>query len=319
MEFAGLPASAHVPAGIRDRVFGLGAACLSHISALDAADSTYAAGLASAWPVLARWAEDAASEWRPLALAAGVPLAQVTGHEHSAATVTAYLRATAEASAASFAASRAFAAARVSFGIGHGARSSLSAGAHRPNLLVSALSAARDGQAGRIASSAAGFRFVIARILGVPVWSPLGIPRPLHCPRCLVAAGAVDAEVAGPRGIIGGWMISASTSLLAVVRPLAPVLSLGTRPSPATSQTSPMPAVVAVASTTAQCSRSGRGSDPPTSSSVIRVSLPASRSMSLSALASSPFRMRVKPRSVTSTLHSSPLTRTSDSTPSAST
>jgi hypothetical protein len=193
--------SSAVFADLHARLFGVGSACLGHLSASDVAEAAYARGLADAWPTVHRWAAAMGADWRVVAAAAGVGAGPL-GQGADAHSVAAHLKASAEALESAFARGRRGAAARATHGDGPGARSSPeSDAAGRPNLWVSALGSADGGLAGRLAPArAAGF--VVARALGLPVWPSLSVPRPPHCRRCLapVISEAVSRDGDGTGG-----------------------------------------------------------------------------------------------------------------------
>ena len=177
---------------IRSRIFSTGAACLGHLAAVDVADSIYDEGVACAWPVLARWTRDASPHVtmiNTIASALGISLLGAPDPATLVAPFSGWLVARASASAAALALRRSAAGRAVDMGSGPGARSGSapSTATPRPNLLISALAPGAGPLAGPIAASAAGVKFIIARILGLPVWRALSLPAPSSCPRCNAA------------------------------------------------------------------------------------------------------------------------------------
>ena len=182
------------------RVFGGGPACLGHSSAVQAADSLYRRGVSEAWPFLATWSIAAGIPWRDFAAAlTDVPSGQL-GPAATVRTVGAHLAAAAAASEEALAVARAAAGAAVAAAPGPGAKCTpAAAAAGTPNFWVASLGAGGGPGGGRIAAAGGpGASLVVARILGLPVWPALGVPRFSHCRRCL-APSALRAEP-GPPG-----------------------------------------------------------------------------------------------------------------------
>lgn len=201
-----------------DRVFGTGAACLSHVSATWTAAKSYAAGCADAWPYVARWSSEMAPTerglWRDFARTLGVDARVVDAPGATPDSVGQALRRAAASAAAAYDTLTAAAAARVAqrtptAALGRGAQACEHSEANRhPNLLVAALGRSTGHAVATGDLTPEGLRdyagLAVAMIFGLPIWGALGMgSRPTHCRHCLAPATAAAASnlASAPRAL----------------------------------------------------------------------------------------------------------------------
>jgi hypothetical protein len=191
-----------------DRTFGVGGHCLGHSSASMSAASRWADGRARAWPTLARWAADMGADALTFARQLGAP-DDVIANRSDPHPVDSFFCAASAAATAQHRTACLDAAHRVrdfpgTVNLARGAQLSMHSEANgHTNLLVHAVRSTASLLVPPGDLTPPEFRdhagLILAMLYGLPVWSPLGMPRLTHCRHCLAAAPAEhDASLPRP-------------------------------------------------------------------------------------------------------------------------